>query len=342
MPDISIQNNSEYPLARLVAFLDQYAGRVLYSAESTGRRETLLTLLSKHDQFKQKQPKQIDSWSDFLTSDAPYQILVSPLETSLVTDEFCVLSEAQIFGQTVIQKRRRKRKHSEFDSAISNLIELDVGSPIVHFDHGVGRYLGLETMAIQGDEHEFLMIEYAGDAKLYVPVTSLHLISRYTGASAETAPLHKLGSDKWDKAKRKAAEKVRDVAAELLDIYAQREAKPGHAFESDEQAYARFASSFPFEPTPDQEASIDAVLADMTSDKPMDRLVCGDVGFGKTEVAMRAAFIAAYSGKQVAVLVPTTLLAQQHLENFKNRFADWPIRIEGLSRFKAQKKPNKS
>lgn len=341
LPDLTIQSNSEYPLAKLNAFLDQYAsehnGRILYCAESTGRRETLLTILSKHPQFKGKLPKQIDSWDEFKTSKAPYEIIVGPLENSVYTDDFCILSESQIFGQTVIQKRRRKRKHSEFDNAISNLIELDLGQPIVHFDHGVGRFLGLETMTIQGEEHEFLMIQYAGDAKLYVPVTSLHLISRYTGASAETAPLHKLGSDKWDKAKRKAAEKVRDVAAELLDIYAQREARPGYAFQTDEEAYARFRAGFPFEETPDQEAAIEAVLADMKSSKPMDRLICGDVGFGKTEVAMRAAFVAAYSGKQVAVLVPTTLLSQQHLENFKNRFADWPIRIEGLSRFQSAK-----
>ncbi len=340
-PDLNVQANSEYPMAKLNAFLDQYqseyGGRILYCAESTGRRETLLTLLGKHTEFKGKVPKIVDDWNAFKHNDLPHQIVVGPLEESIFTPDFCLISEAQIFGQTVIQKRRRKRKHSEFDTAISNLIELDIGSPIVHFDHGVGRYLGLETMTIQGEEHEFLMIEYAGEAKLYVPVTSLHLISRYTGASAETAPLHKLGSDKWDKAKRKAAEKVRDVAAELLDIYAQREARPGHSFETDEEAYARFSASFPFEETPDQEAAIDAVVHDMQASKPMDRLICGDVGFGKTEVAMRAAFIAAYAGKQVAVLVPTTLLAQQHMENFKNRFADWPVRIEGLSRFQTAK-----
>jgi len=341
LPDLSIQSNSEYPLAKLNAFLDQYKsehnGRILYSAESTGRRETLLTILSKQPQFKDKLPKQIENWQAFKTSSTPYEIIVGPLEESVYTDDFCIISEAQIFGQTVIQKRRRKRKHSEFESAISNLIELDLGQPIVHFDHGVGRFLGLETMTIQGEEHEFLMIQYAGNAKLYVPVTSLHLISRYTGASAETAPLHKLGSDKWDKAKRKAAEKVRDVAAELLDIYAQREARPGYEFKTDEEAYARFRAGFPFEETPDQETAIESVLTDMKSNKPMDRLICGDVGFGKTEVAMRAAFVAAYSGKQVAVLVPTTLLSQQHLENFKDRFADWPIRIEGLSRFQTAK-----
>ncbi|MBD3754189.1 MAG: transcription-repair coupling factor [Gammaproteobacteria bacterium] len=333
LPDLSVQPQSEYPLARLNAFCDQYKGRIIYSAETTGRRETLLTLLGKHKQH----PQIVADWQAALESDARYSILVSPLEESIYTAKLCVISESQIFGQTVVQKRRRKRKHSDFDSAISNLIELDIGSPIVHIDHGVGRYQGLQTLEIQGEAREFLMIEYAGEAKLYVPVTSLHLISRYTGATPETAPLHKLGSDKWEKAKRKAAEKVHDVAAELLDIYAQREARPGYAFTTPEDAYQRFAASFPFEETPDQQAAIEAVLADMHNKRPMDRLVCGDVGFGKTEVAMRAAFIAAYDGKQVAVLVPTTLLAQQHLENFRNRFADWPVRIEALSRFQSTK-----
>ncbi|WP_373020059.1 transcription-repair coupling factor [Thiomicrorhabdus sp.] len=333
LPPLNVQTDSEYPLARLNAFCDQYQGRVIYSAESTGRRETLMTLLGKHKQH----PEIVHNWSEALESKQPYSIVVSPLEYSIHTPELSVICEAQIFGQTVVQKRRRKRKHSDFDAAINNLIELDIGSPIVHIDHGVGRYQGLETLEIQGESREFLMIEYAGEAKLYVPVTSLHLISRYTGATPESAPLHKLGSDKWEKAKRKAAEKVHDVAAELLDIYAQREARPGYAFQTPEEAYQRFAASFPFEETPDQQQAIEAVIHDMHSSRPMDRLVCGDVGFGKTEVAMRAAFVAAYDGKQVAMLVPTTLLAQQHLENFRNRFSDWPVRIEVLSRFQTAK-----
>ncbi|WP_028486657.1 transcription-repair coupling factor [Thiomicrorhabdus chilensis] len=333
LPNLSVQSDSEYPLARLNAFCDQYQGRIIYSAESTGRRETLLSLLGKHKQH----PEILHDWKQALETQAPYSIVVSPLEDSIHTPELSLISEAQIFGQTVVQKRRRKRKHSDFDAAINNLIELDIGSPIVHIDHGVGRYQGLETLEIQGESREFLMIEYAGEAKLYVPVTSLHLISRYTGATPESAPLHKLGSDRWEKAKRKAAEKVHDVAAELLDIYAQREARPGYAFNTPEEAYQRFASSFPFEETPDQQQAIEAVIHDMHASRPMDRLVCGDVGFGKTEVAMRAAFIAAYDGKQVAMLVPTTLLAQQHVENFRNRFADWPVRIEVLSRFQTAK-----
>ena len=333
LPDLSVQAQSEYPLAKLIAFLDRYKKKVIYSAETTGRRETLLTLLAKY----QQRPEIVDDWTHALQSTSQFCIVVSPLETSIHTEEFSVISETQIFGQTVVQKRRRKRKHNDFDTSVSNLIELDLGNPIVHIDHGVGRYLGLETLEIQGDKKEFLMIEYAGDAKLYVPVSSLHLISRYTGATPETAPLHKLGSDKWDKAKRKAAEKVRDVAAELLDVYAQRAARPGYAFQTPEDAYQRFASSFPFEETPDQQQAIEAVMEDMHSPLPMDRLVCGDVGFGKTEVAMRAAFVAAYDGKQVAMLVPTTLLAHQHLENFRTRFSDWPVRIEVLSRFQTAK-----
>ncbi len=342
LPNLDIQAQSDYPLAKLNAFLDQYQGAVVFSAESTGRRETLLTLLAKH----KHKPRIVEHWNEALEhsqgrSKTP-SIVVSPLEESIYTDEFCLISESQIFGKTVIQKRRRKRKHNDFDTAISNLIELDIGSPVVHIDHGVGRYLGLENIEIHDEEKEFLMLQYAGDAKLYVPVTSLHLISRYTGATPETAPLHKLGSDRWEKAKRKAAEKVHDVAAELLDIYAQRAARPGYAFKTPAEAYQRFSASFPFEETPDQQQAIEAVYDDMHSDKPMDRLICGDVGFGKTEVAMRAAFIAAYDGKQVAILVPTTLLAHQHHENFKNRFSEWPMRIEVLSRFQPPKEQKKT
>ncbi len=341
-PDLNIQSQSDYPLAKLNAFLDRYQGAVVFSAESTGRRETLLTLLAKH----KHKPRIVEDWKEALEhsqscSKTP-SIVVSPLEESIYTDAFCLISESQIFGKTVIQKRRRKRKHNDFDTAISNLVELDIGSPVVHIDHGVGRYLGLENIEIHGEEKEFLMLQYAGDAKLYVPVTSLHLISRYTGATPETAPLHKLGSDRWEKAKRKAAEKVHDVAAELLDIYAQRAARPGYAFKTPAEAYQRFSASFPFEETPDQQQAIEAVYNDMHSDKPMDRLICGDVGFGKTEVAMRAAFIAAYDGKQVAILVPTTLLAHQHHENFKNRFSNWPMRIEVLSRFQTPKEQKKT
>ena len=338
LPDLRVDNHAVYPLAKLNAFLDRYNGRIAFCAESLGRRETLITLLNKHG----IQPSVFDSWFDLtqpsrLGNKTQPGLVVGPLQDSIHSQDFTLIAEAALLGQTVVQKRRRRTKHHEFDQAISNLVELEIGSPIVHIDHGVGRYLGLEKLALQGDEREFLMISYAGEDKLYVPVTSLHLISRYTGASPESAPLHKLGTDKWDKAKRKAAEKVRDVAAELLDIYAQREAKQGYSYQLADEAYAQFCAGFPFEETDDQIQTIAAVVADMQSKKPMDRLVCGDVGFGKTEVAMRAAFVAAYDGKQVGILVPTTLLAQQHFENFKDRFADWPIRIEVLSRFQTAK-----
>ncbi|QCU90220.1 transcription-repair coupling factor [Thiomicrorhabdus sediminis] len=338
LPDLTVQSQSEYPLAKLNAFIDRYQKPIVFCAETTGRRESLLSLLSKH----KIRPAVLDNWNQASEqlNDTKKQIsiIVGPLEQSIHCDRFSVISETQILGQTVVQKRRRKRtKHNDFDTAVSNLVELEEGHPIVHIDHGVGRYQGLQTIEIQGEAKEFLMIEYAGEAKLYVPVSSLHLVSRYTGTTPETAPLHKLGSDKWEKAKKKAAEKVRDVAAELLDVYAQRAARPGYEFQTPEEAYQRFAASFPFEETPDQQQAIEAVLNDMHSPRPMDRLVCGDVGFGKTEVAMRAAFVAAYDGKQVAMLVPTTLLAHQHWENFSSRFADWPIRVEVLSRFQTAK-----
>ncbi|HHM8318236.1 TPA: transcription-repair coupling factor, partial [Pseudomonas aeruginosa] len=223
------------------------------------------------------------------------------------------------------------------DAVIKNLTELREGAPVVHIDHGVGRYLGLITLVVDNQQAEFLMLQYAEDAKLYVPVANLHLIARYTGADDALAPLHRLGSETWQKAKRKAAEQVRDVAAELLDIYARRAAREGFAFKDPQADYATFSAGFPFEETPDQQSAIEAVVADMLAPRPMDRLVCGDVGFGKTEVAMRAAFVAVHSGKQVAVLVPTTLLAQQHYNSFRDRFADWPVSVEVMSRFKSAK-----
>ena len=242
-----------------------------------------------------------------------------------------------MFGQRVMQSRRRRKMQDNSDAVIKNLTELQLGAPVVHIDHGVGRYRGLQSIGVDGEETEFLTLEYADGAKLYVPVSSLHLISRYSGADEENAPLHRLGTDKWTKAKRKAAEKIRDVAAELLDIYARREARPGQSLEVPKQDYASFSAGFPFEETPDQETAIEAVIQDMQSPNATDRLVCGDVGFGKTEVAMRAAFVAAHNSKQVAILVPTTLLAQQHYESFKDRFADWPIKIDVLSRFRSNK-----
>ena len=253
-----------------------------------------------------------------------------------------VIAESQLFGKRIMQRRRRKETSQDTDAIIKDLAELQIGAPIVHIDHGVGRYLGLQTLTVGEQMTEFLSLEYASGDKLYVPVSSLNLISRYTGAEPEHAPLNRLGTEQWQKAKRKAAEQVRDVAAELLDLYARRAAHVGLACKISDGQYSAFAAAFPFEETPDQLKAIEQVIQDMMSDKPMDRLVCGDVGFGKTEVAMRAAFFAVQNNKQVAVLVPTTLLAQQHYQNFQDRFADWPIQIDMVSRFKTAKEQQKA
>jgi transcription-repair coupling factor (superfamily II helicase) len=245
-----------------------------------------------------------------------------------------------LFGQRTRQERRRRRTASDPQAILRDLTALGPGSPVVHEEYGVGRYLGLQIMQVAGQDGEFVVLEYAGGDKLYVPVQQLHLVSRYSGAAPESAPLHKLGTDQWARARKRAADKIRDVAAELLDLYAQRQAKRGPALPTKELEYQAFANSFPFEETDDQAEAIRQVLQDLASEKPMDRVVCGDVGFGKTEVAMRAAFVAAQAGKQVAVLVPTTLLAEQHTNNFRDRFADWPVRIESLSRFRSSKESN--
>ena len=249
-----------------------------------------------------------------------------------------LLPKSQLSGEKIQQRRRRKKSSAkELENIVNNLSELTIGAPVVHQEHGVGRYLGLITLKVGGIDAEFLALEYAGGDKLYVPVSSLHVIGRYTGVSPENAPLHKLGGDQWTKAKKKAIARIRDVAAELLEIQAKRAVQKGYAFTVQDDDYAAFADAFPFEETPDQQAAIEAILEDMADPKPMDRVVCGDVGFGKTEVAMRAAFIAVQSGKQVAVLVPTTLLANQHYQNFRDRFADWPVRVEVMSRFVSAK-----
>ncbi len=315
--------------------------RILFVAESAGRRDTLLELLGRI----RIHPKSVDSWQAFVDSDQMVpMVITAPLATGLVLQDpaLAIITESQLFGHRVMQSRRRKRGDDHAENVIRNLTELNPGDPVVHIDHGVGRYQGLQTLEIDGQTLEFLTLEYADKAKLYVPVSSLHLIARYSGASDTTAPLHRLGTDQWAKEKRKAAEQIHDTAAELLNIYARRAAKPGHAFDLMRHDYEAFCEGFPFEETPDQQAAIDAVIADMTSDRPTDRLVCGDVGFGKTEVAMRAAFIAVQNGKQVAILVPTTLLAQQHYQNFKDRFADWPVQMEVLSRFRTAKEQSKA
>lgn len=335
LPDLTVDAQAADPLARLKAFLAEYPGRVLLCAESEGRRESLRDLLAPLG----RPLPEFTSLSDFAQAKETLGVLVCPLQQGFVLSDagLALVAEAELLGQKVIQRRRRDRQKggASGDAIIRNLAELSIGQPVVHLEHGVGRYLGLQTIDAGGLATEYLTLEYANQDKLYVPVTSLHLISRYSGG--EHPPLHKLGTDAWNKARKKAADKVRDVAAELLDVYARRAARPGLAFRHDKQAYASFAASFPFEETPDQLNAINAVLGDMCQAKAMDRLVCGDVGFGKTEVAMRAAFVAVHGGKQVAVLVPTTLLAQQHYDNFRDRFANWPVRIEVLSRFKSAK-----
>jgi len=335
LPELAIEAKASEPLGALRRFLDEFPGRVLFTAETAGRREVLLELLAR----LKLRPQEVEGWPGFLASDERLAITIAPLDDGLLLQqpELALIAESPLFGQRVMQRRRREKIRDAGENVIKNLTELREGAPVVHIDHGVGRYQGLITLEIEGQSAEFLQLQYAEEAKLYVPVASLHLIARYTGSDDALAPLHRLGSETWQKAKRKAAEQVRDVAAELLDIYARRAAREGYAFQDPQLDYDTFSAGFPFEETPDQQAAIDAVRADLLAPKPMDRLVCGDVGFGKTEVAMRAAFIAVHSGKQVAVLVPTTLLAQQHYNSFRDRFADWPVKVEVMSRFKSAK-----
>ena len=332
------KDKSDTPVSKLVSFIKDFDGRLLIIAESTGRREMLLDML--HDQ--RLFPKVFNNWSEFVNADTSLGIAVAALDRGLNINqpEICILTEAQIFGERAQQKRRRKTRTRDAEAIIGDLTDLSIGAPVVHEEHGVGRYLGLQKLNVGDIEAEFLTIEYAGGDKLYVPVASLHLISRYTGADADHAPQHKLGTEVWSKARKKAAKKINDIAVEILDIHARRAAKGGHAYNVNMDEYSQFASAFPFEETEDQQKAIDAVIEDLSEAKAMDRVVCGDVGFGKTEVAMRAAFVAANANKQVAILVPTTLLAQQHFKNFKDRFADCPFKIECLSRFNSKKQQN--
>ncbi|MDG4585068.1 MAG: transcription-repair coupling factor, partial [Candidatus Competibacter sp.] len=334
-PALPFESRAPRPAAALHAFLTAFPGRVLVTAESAGRREALLDTLRGHG----LQPAMCEGWTEFLArEDLRLALVVAPLEQGLLLTEppLAVIAEPQLYGERVRQRRRHGPSRDP-DTIIRNLTDLSLGAPVVHEEHGIGRYAGLERLEAAGIDGEFVVVEYAGGDRLYVPVASLHLLSRYTGAAPEHAPLHRLGSGQWEKARRKAAEQVRDAAAELLDLYARREARPGHAFALPEADYAIFAAAFPFEETPDQQVAIEAVIADLRSGKPMDRVVCGDVGFGKTEVAMRATFVAVQDSRQVAVLAPTTLLAQQHHQNFLDRFADWPVRVELLSRFRSAK-----
>lgn len=334
-PYLPADHRSKQPLAKLQHFLQTTSQRVLFCAETAGRREFLLELLAGQN----IRPTPCDSWQDFITSELSLGITIGTLEQglSLQQPNLAIITEAQLFGEQVMQRRRRKQPGIDADTVVRNLAELTVGTPVVHIDYGIGRYLGLQILTIDDNPMEFLTLEYAGGTKLYLPVTDLHLISRYTGADSQTVPLQTLGNGQWEKVKRKAAEQIRDTAAELLDLYAKRKAKPGYAFSAPDVDYHNFASAFPFEETPDQVRAIQEVIQDLTAANPMDRLICGDVGFGKTEVAMRAAFLVVHGGKQVAVLVPTTLLAQQHYATFSDRFANWPVKIELLSRFRSVK-----
>lgn len=336
LPTLALEPRTEKPLIHLDSFLKTFSGRVLFCAESAGRREVIKELLATIA----CRPREIDDWASFLQADDALAITLGPLEEGMLLDNtmnIAVITEFELLGRKVMQRRRRKARNVDFEAEVRNLAELTVGAPVVHLDYGVGRYLGLTHLTLNGQEAEFVTLEYAGGDKLYVPVASLHLISRYSGVDVEHAPLHRLGSEQWPRAKRKAMEQASDVAAELLEVYAKREAKVGFSFPKPEEQFELFCAEFPFEETLDQQRAIEQVLRDMVSSKPMDRIVCGDVGFGKTEVALRATFLAVQGGKQVAVLVPTTLLAEQHFQTFSDRFAGFPARVEVLSRFKSHK-----
>ncbi|MFC5582970.1 transcription-repair coupling factor [Rhodanobacter terrae] len=343
-PELPLNRKGEEPGTSLRHFLASYPGRVLIAADSAGRREALIETLAGGGM----KPDNVDGWTAFLAADAQrFAITIAGLEQgfALTKPAITVLTERELYGERVRSERDRKRRRGtarDPEAIIRDLTELTPGAPIVHVDHGVGRYQGLVSMDVGGMDGEFLVIEYAKGDKLYVPVAQLGLVGRYSGTAPELAPLHSLGGDAWERARKKAAEKVRDVAAELLAIYAQRQARGGESMPIDRQLVEEFGSTFPFEETPDQETAIEAVLADLAAPRAMDRVICGDVGFGKTEVALRAAFATATAGKQVAVLVPTTLLAQQHYRNFADRFADWPVRVDVLSRFKSAKEVNEA
>ena len=338
LPDIAVNRRLDDPLTNLRAFLLQTKQRVMICADSGGRRETLREYFSEYE----LPLKVCDSLDEFRHSSDPLVLCVAPLHAgALLSAELgnlAFITETELYaGSGRRAGRKRQEAVTQVESMVRDLSELKIGDPVVHINHGIGRYQGLVSMDLGEGETEFLHLEYAKESKLYVPVSQLHVISRYSGASPEDAPLHMLGSGQWDKAKRKAAGQIRDTAAELLNLYARRAARQGHAFQYSAHDYDGFADSFGFEETPDQSAAINAVIMDMTSGRPMDRLICGDVGFGKTEVALRAAFVAVMGGKQVAILAPTTLLAEQHAQTFADRFADWPVRIAELSRFRTGK-----
>jgi transcription-repair coupling factor (superfamily II helicase) len=335
-----VDRGAPEPLKKLQVHVGTTAHRVLIVAESEGRRESLLELLRD----SRIEPPSVATLAEFEAGDERFAITAAPLAEGFFWHEpdqgkaIQFVTETELFATSPTARRRRKQEQvSDVNALIKDLSELKVGDPVVHVNHGIGRYVGLMNIDLGDGPSEFLHLEYADKATLYVPVAQLHLISRYTGVSAEEAPLHRLGSGQWDKAKRRAAEQVRDTAAELLNLYARRAAREGYAFRFSPHDYEAFAASFGFEETPDQQAAIHAVIQDMVSPQPMDRLVCGDVGFGKTEVALRAAFVAVTGGKQVAILAPTTLLAEQHFQNISDRFGKWPVKVAELSRFRSTK-----
>jgi transcription-repair coupling factor (superfamily II helicase) len=333
LPPLGVERRADDPLHSIRAFVEQFDGRVLLIAESPGRRETMLEYFNEYA----LRPVPTGSYREFLAATDRLMLTVGPLHGGFLLehDGLAFVTENELYATQVRTRTQRETRRATNEYMLRDLSEVKVGDPVVHEQHGIGRYLGLQSMNLGEGETEFLTLEYAGADKLYVPVSNLHLISRYSGAAPDQAPLHTLGSGQWEKAKRKAAEQVRDTAAELLALYAQRASRRGHAFGVKQHDYEAFSESFPFEETPDQAGAINATLEDLKSGKPMDRLVCGDVGFGKTEVALRAAFVAVADGKQVAVLVPTTLLAEQHFNTFSDRFADWPVKIAELSRFRS-------
>jgi len=339
LPALAVDRRADDPLAAFRGFLDRYAGRVLLLTESPGRRQTLNDYLVEY----KLSPAQCENFATFLDSDEAFMLGVGPLSGGFLLDGFAIVTENELYAATARPRGRRSDAHrANLEGWLRDLSELKMGDPVVHESHGIGRYLGLLHMDFGEGDTEFLHLEYADGAKLYVPVAQLQVISRYSGADPESIQLHTLGSGQWEKAKKKAAEQVHDTAAELLHLYAQRALREGHKFTFKQHDLEAFADGFGFEETPDQQTAINAVIDDMKSGKPMDRLVCGDVGFGKTEVAMRAAFVAVADGKQVAILCPTTLLAEQHYQNFSDRFASWPIKIAEISRFKSAKEQDEA
>src|SRR5258707_8155531 len=338
LPPIAVDRRASDPLAALKRFLESSNLKVLVAAESAGRRETMATYFAEYG----LRPAKVENFQEFISSSENFVLAISPLSHGFIlpAESWAAVTEAELYAGVVRRPSRKAEKRSSVEGMLRDLSELKVGDPVVHEQHGIGRFQGLINLDLEEGQSEFLLLQYEGGDKLYVPVSQLGVIGRYSGAQPEEAPLHKLGSGQWDKAKVRAAKQVRDTAAELLALYARRAARHGHAFGIQQRDLEAFAEGFGFEETPDQAAAIESVVTDMAAGKPMDRLVCGDVGFGKTEGALRAAFIAVADGKQVVVLCPTTLLAEQHFHTFNDRFAEWPVRIAELSRFKTAKQSN--